>query len=266
MILYRRMLSDYRRSLVWWAIGITVAVALIVGMYPSIKGQAGLEKMIEDLPPAVKALAGAQGGLSIISPVGYLHARLFVLILPLLLTIFGIGAGARAIGAGEGDKTLEFLLSHPVSRRQVVLERYGAVVSMVVALAGVGLVATIALSAGVGILGDVSAGKLIGAFAASTCLALLFTTLAFAAGCALGRRGPAISIPTIIAVAGYLVHSLFSLAPSLSWLRPVSPWNWYLSEVILLRGPTLISIALPLALSAACLAAGLWRFERRDLR
>jgi ABC-2 type transport system permease protein len=266
VILFRRAVADFRRSLIGWSVGVCVAVVLIVGLYPSVQGQEGIEKMFDELPAAIKALAGAQGGLSIISPVGYLHSRLFVLILPLLLTIFGIGAGARLTGGSEDDKTLEFLLSHPVSRRRVVLERFAAVTAMVAGLGGVALISTLVMVAAIGVIPAVSVLHVVGACAATVCIALLFSSIAFATGCVAGRRAPAISIATIVAVGGYIVHSLFALVPSLAWTRPLSPWNWYLSDVILLSGPTLVSIAVPIAVAAAVVCGGLWRFERRDLR
>ena len=51
--------------------------------------------------------------------------------LPLLLLVFAIGLGARAIAGSEQEGTLELLLSNPVTRRTVVAERYLAMVGMI---------------------------------------------------------------------------------------------------------------------------------------
>jgi ABC-2 type transport system permease protein len=250
----------------WWLIGVLALVAFTVMLYPSVRGQSEIEDLMAGLPDAMKAMIGYDAAIPLTSPAGYLHARLFSTLAPLLLIVFGIGVGAQAIGGAEEDGHLEPLLANPVTRRRVAVERYlaGAVLLavLVVAMAA----ATLALAVGFDAMGGVSAAGLIGASVAAGALALLHQSLAYAIGAATGRRGPAVGVAAAVAIAGYLVHSLLSLVPALTALRFVTPWYWYLQRNMLAEGVPPVAIAGPVIGAAMLFVAGVALFARRDLR
>ena len=267
MIVATRAFRDRTRTLLWWSIAVSAMVLLIASMFPSIAGNEALEKMFDDMPAAVKMLAGAPEGISIVSPAGYLHSKLFALTLPLLLMIFGIGIGAHAIGGSEDDGTLELLLSNPVTRVRVAVERFVAMLALMSVLAIVAAVTMIATNMIVGEgLDDIPVGRTVAAVGASTCVAMVHASIAFAAGCVLGRRTPAIAVAAGLAVAGYMIEGLTATSNGLQFLGAPSPWHWYLDGVIIVDGPSMASIVLPLAVSAALAIVGIAVFVRRDLR
>ena len=66
------------------------------------------------------------------SPAGYFSTELFSFMVPLLLLVFGIGFGANAIAGDEEKGTLGFLLTNPVPRWRVVVDKFGVlIVSMI---------------------------------------------------------------------------------------------------------------------------------------
>ena len=146
-VVIARFLRDTRRSTAWWALGMVALVVFTVAFYPSVKGNEAFDQVFEDLPQAVRSLVGAQEGVPLTSPPGYLHGRLFSVMVPVLLVTLGIGLGARAIGGSEGDGTLELLLAQPVTRSRVVAERYGAVVAVLAAVSATLTVSLIAVLA-----------------------------------------------------------------------------------------------------------------------
>ena len=266
MTVARRLVADYRRSFFWWSVAMVVLVGSTVALWPSIRGQKQLEDLMRDLPEALQGLFGGGKGISFISPPGYLQSRLFSLLLPVLLLVFGIGIGARAVGGAEETGALELLLAHPVSRARVAGERYAAMVGLLVGLALVALLSLLAMSPAVGLLKGVSVGHLLWAGAAALAIALLHASLAFAVGCASGRRGAAITVAGAVAVAGYVLQGLIAASDSLRPARFVSPWHWYLEHNLLVDGPGFQALVLPLVLSAVVTLAGAWVFLRRDLR
>ena len=266
MTVAKRLVADHRRSFSWWAVAMVAMVGLTVALWPSIRGQQQFEDLMRDLPDAVKALFGAAEGISFISPPGYLQSRLFSLLLPVLLLVFGIGVGARAVGGAEENGTLELVLAHPVSRRRVVAERYLALVALVTGLAAVALVSLAALAPLVGLFEGISLRRLLGAFAAAVALTLLHASLAFAAGCVSGRRGTAIAVAGAVAVGGYVLHGLIAAADLLAPARFLSPWHWYLERNLLGSPPTFQAVVLPLIVTALVTAAGARVFTHRDLR
>lgn len=266
MNVLNRFLVDNRRPFVKWSIGMAGVVAISALLYPSVRDQPGFEETVESLPPAVKALAGLQSGVSILSAPGYLHSRIFSTMFPLILLLFAVAVGARAVGGSEEDGTLELVCAHPVTRLRVAVERYVGVVAAVAGLAGIGGLVLLALAPTVGLLEGVSVVRLLAAVTGAFGLGVLHAGIAFAAGCAAGRRGTAVAVAASVAVGGYLLHGLVTTVDLLEPLRFVSPWWWYLERNVLVSGPTLMGTLLPVALSPAVAAAGGSIFLRRDLR
>lgn len=266
MTVLARFLHDARRSIAWWAVGMLALVAFTVVFYPSVKGNPTFDELFEDLPPTVRALVGAQEGIPLTSPPGYLHGRLFAAMVPVLLLTFGIALGARAISGSEEDGSLELLLANPVSRRRVLVERYVAMVALHVVVTVVLAGSLLALAPTVGLLDGVPVGRLAAVGAAVFCLALLHATLAFAVGSATGRHGPAVAVATAAAAAGYLLEGVAASADGLGALQSLSPWHWYLERNILASGVAARAIAAPLALCLALVGVAAGTFNRRDLR
>jgi ABC-2 type transport system permease protein len=261
-----RALRDSRRSAAWWALGMVALVAFTVAFYPSVRDNPTFDELIEDLPEAMRALVGVQDGIPLTSPPGYLHGRLYAVMVPVLLLTFGIGHGAKAIGGSEADGTLELLLANPVTRRRVVAERYATLVLLLAGIAGVLTLSLLVLGPLVGLLDGVGITRLLSASAAAFCIALLHTTLAFAVGAATGRPGPAVALATAAASAGYLLQSLTAASDRLRSLEVLSPWHWYLDRNVLAEGVAPAAVAVPLVGAAVLFAVAAWRFDRRDLR
>jgi ABC-2 type transport system permease protein len=220
---------------------------------------------MRDLPASVKAFVGTQTGVSLLSPAGYLHGRFFTTLVPILLLIFAVSAGARAIAGAEDEGTLEMLLANPVSRRRVAVERYAGVVALVFALGLATFVSLLALAPPFGLLRGIAVGRLAAAVLAATSLAIFHASLAFAAGAALSGRSRAIAVPVVVAVAGYIAFGLVNSGVA-TILRFVTPWWWYMSRNILASGLSPEAVVVPLALSVVLAALGVAAFERRDLR
>jgi ABC-2 type transport system permease protein len=264
VIVLRRFLKDRRRLVLWWCVGLGAGVLLSIAFYPSFKQQGeALDRMMKDLPEGLKALAGAQGNVSLASPAGFLNSQVFVQVLPIALLVLAIGAGARAIAGAEDDGTLELLMSNPVTRQRVAVERYvGAILNVII----------VALAASIVVVGlgplfelDLPLSNMIGACGAVTCFAILHATIAFAVGAIMGGRGMAIAVGAAVGAGGFIVFGLVS-GNVLEPLRLVTPWWWYLSRNILAEGLPPEAIGLPLAVSAVLFAAGVNRFARRDLK
>jgi ABC-2 type transport system permease protein len=266
MTIARRFVLDRRRSFLWWAFGMAAMVAFTAALWPTVRGQEQFEELIRDLPEGLRALFGAGEGIPFTSAPGYLHSRLFSTLFPLLLLVFGIGLGARAIGGSEEEGTLELVLAHPVTRARVAAERFGALVLLVGGLTAAGLLSLLAVAPFVGLLDGVPVGRVLVAGLALAGIAILHASVAFAAGCALGRRGPALAVAGSLAVGTYLLQSLIAVTDVLDVARFVSPWHWYLDRNLLVQEATLVATALPLLLAAAVAVAGGWLFARRDLR
>jgi ABC-2 type transport system permease protein len=260
---YLKSLRDMRRSILWWSLGLIAMTALMIAVYPTIRDNPDLNKLVENYPEALKAFIAFGGVLDYTSGAGYLGTELFSFMVPLLLSIAAIGAGARATAGEEEAGTIELLLSNPVSRQRIVIEKTAALVTEILLLA---LVLWISLLVGVEIVDmDVAAENLAAATAAAALLAFSFGAIAVLAGAVTGRRGAAIGIPAALGVAAYLVSSLASLVDSLELASKASPYYHYVASDPLRHGLGLDHVGF--LLGVGFLAAGLaaLAFERRDL-
>lgn len=257
-----KTLHDRRRGFLGWSLGLIGLTALIAAYWPSVRDSPDLQSFVEDLPDAVKALTG-EGDYS--TPLGYLNAELFSFMIPLLFLAVAIGMGARAIAAEEERGTIDLLMSMPITRRRMLLEKVAA---GVLVLAGLGVVLFAACLLGSAVSGmDLPVGRLAQISLATVLLALPFGALALAIGCLTGARGLALGLTSAAAVAAYMLDALASLVQSLSDYRDLSPFAWYASDEVL-SGDGLALWRAALMAGVAVMFAGLAvvALERRDLR
>jgi ABC-2 type transport system permease protein len=266
MTIFRRLVQDRRRAAVWWTIGVMLGVALVVAIWPSVRNDDTLDRVVEHLPASMRALIGNQARIPLSSAPGYLQARLFSTTLPILLLVYAIGLGAGAIGAAEESGTLQLVVTAPITRTRIAFERFAASACLLLFMVGVGLVTVLLLGALVNLFDDVSVRRMGIATIAVAELSLLHLAIAFAAGAASGKRGTAISVASAIAVGGYIVYGLAASARAIQSVRVISPWWWFLDRNLLVQDPTFLTLGLPLLLAIGIFAFGVVQFDRRDLR
>jgi len=258
-----KTLYDKRRSFVWWCVGILAFVALYGAVYPSISGQTSLEKLINSYPQALKGFIGFGGNLDFISGAGYLGSEVFSFWGPVVLLAAAIAAGSSAIAGEEERGTLDLLLSLPLSRTRLLLEKLGALVVEVVALGAWLWILLVIVSAAAGM--GVSAWNLGAATLSLVLLALVFGTISLAIGAATGKRGLAIGLAAALAVAADVLNALAPLANWLSSAKMASLYYYYSHGDPLRHGfqgaDTLVLVAAVLVISAAAP----FLLRRRDL-
>ena len=258
--LFAKTVRDQRRALIGWGLGLAAIALMYAAFYPSIKDSASdFDKYLQNLPDAIRNVIGGD----FTTPAGYLRSETFSSMGPILFLVFAIGAGARAIAGEEEDGTLDLLLSTPIRRRQLLVDKIGAMVLTATALATV-LFLTLWL---VGPPFDLTVPAVdLGA----ACLLLLLLGLAFGAialaiGCATGHRGLALGLTGGFAVFAFIVNALAPSVDALAWLRPLSPFRWYLDPDPLVSGITPANVLVLLGIAVAGYLVAWYAFERRDL-
>jgi ABC-2 type transport system permease protein len=230
--LVRWELWQRRWSLLWWAVGVAALISVDMLLYGSIKDEtAQLSQVYDSLPANARALFSDSG--DFLTPVGYLSARVYYLLLPLLLSIFSIGLGANLLGREEQQGTLELLLARPVSRTKLLLSK---LLAGVVGLTWLGFIALTVAWACLRASGfsDISYGAIAAATLVAVLLAGLFGMIAFAFT-AMGRpaRSAALGIASLFAFMGYIVASLETTIHWLNWPSKLLPYHYYQPSNIL---------------------------------
>lgn len=257
-----RFLSDRRRSLAVWAVGLTAYAAFIVSFFPSIRDSPSFATALEDYPDALKELFGGEAGFDLTSGPGFVGAELYYLALPLLLTIVAIGYGA-ALGAEQESGLTDLILCNPLTRRRVIVERALTIVVAVTLLAGL---VTVAVAVGDAIVDlEIGLSPLLAAATGNVVLAVLHGLVALVAAAVTGKRSLAVGTATAAFALGYLLHVAAGFIDWLESARVLSPYYHATGSSPLATGWPVDNLAILLAVSAVALAAAVMAFDRKDL-
>ncbi len=258
---FLKSLRDQRRSFTWWAIGLVALTLFTVLFYPALGDAPELNELLGDEDSLIRAFVGNIDDLT--SPEGFLNSQLYFLLVPILLLVFAVAGGSGAIAGEEEKGTLDLLFSHPVRRSVVVLQKIGALILSTLALA-----ALIGITVAIGALlvdMDISPGGVASVTISSALLGLFFGALAFAIGCATGRRGTTLGITGAAAVLTYFVNALQPVVDILEPARFVTPFYYYIGADPLNNGLDLLHAAVLVAATALLTLVAVASFERRDI-
>lgn len=257
---FTKALFDARRSTLGWTIAIVGVGAMYAAFWPSIQ----TPQMQDALAAYPKGVLEAFNYDDLTSAAGYLSSSVYGLLVPLLVAVFTIAGGTRAVAGDEEAGTLDLLLAHPVSRQRLALQRFAALLLSIAVIAAVLGLAMIALS-GPAQFDGITAGE----FAAITVQLLLFGAffgaLAYAIGAATGRRALTLGVSAAAAVLAYLANSVIPQVKGLEWARNLSPFHWYLGGDPLVNGLQARGSLLLLTAVALLVGVGTWAFTRRDV-
>ena len=252
---------DRRRSLTWWSLGVAVYIAIIASVWPSMAGT-DMSGLLDQLPQAFLDLMGASD-YSMSTGAGYVSGELFGFMIPIFVLVLTIGAGGAAIGGAEVNGTLDLVLSHPITRRRVLLQN-AALIAAESAVFGAVIVVALAIASPLADL-RVSFVDSVGAVAGIVLLGIVFGWLALAIGAMSGSRGLALGLSGALAAATYLLGNLSGLVDFLRWGKWASPF-WYATSGSPLEHGYVWWHALPLvAVGVVILAVGAAVFDRRNL-
>ncbi|PRX51276.1 ABC-2 type transport system permease protein [Prauserella shujinwangii] len=257
--IFARAVRDQRRSLPAWAAATAALGALYASFYPQLADGA-MADMMADFPGPLRD-AFRLDDLS--SAAGYLGSSIFGLLLPLLMVVYAIATGTRAIAGDEEDGLLDVPLAHPVARTRLLGQRFAALATGTAVIAATVFLAMLAVR-GAAELESVSVAEFAAQCLNLALLGCCFGALAVGLGGALGRRTPVLAGTAAVAVVTY-VFDRFSGQLGADWLRHLSPFHHYLGGEPLRTGFQWADAGILLGASLVPLAAGAARFANRDL-
>lgn len=252
--LFTKALADLRWQVVWYGVGLAFLCTLVVYLYPSYQEQFGSF----EIPEAMKPLLGDAG---YDTPEGFLTAEFFSTG-PVLALVFAIMAGTALIAGEENAGTLELLLSQPLSRRRLILEKMAAfaVASMSIAvLIDIGWLLSVPF-----VEIDISLSKLLlGTFLMVPPL-LFVGMLALWASVAVASRKMATGLVSAYVVASFFLNYLAELVDVLRPARWLS-FNAYMNAGVLTSGVDFLRLAVLLIASLVLALLSVRAFENREI-
>ncbi|MEV6276222.1 ABC transporter permease subunit [Nocardia sp. NPDC051832] len=253
--IFTQTLTEQRRGLIGWSVGLAIVPMLYLPSYQSLKEQGSLDiqqnKMYE-----------AMGLSDFASATGYLNATVFSLMGLILLLIFAVTFAARSV-TQEENGMLDLLLAQPINRISLLAQRFAAL-AVQTAIVTTILLLSVMAGASQGKM-DIPAGNIAAASVGLGLLALVVGAITLLVGAVTGKRALTLGLASLVAVGGYLANNLGGMSESTEWLRKLSPFYYANGDSPLVNGFNILHLTVLVVLAAAALAAALGAFDRRDL-
>jgi ABC-2 type transport system permease protein len=254
---------DGRRRLkpaVALAVGLSAFAVLFVSLFPDLAAEIDLDAYVESMPPAMRAAFGVRA-LGTIE--GYLATELYSFGWVLLLGLYIAYATAETIAGDAETGRLDILLSLPVTRARLLLERFAA---LAVPIAVVNLLTPLAVLASVAWIGEsVALVDLLVVHAASVPYLLATASAGLLASVAFDRASSAQRVAAGVVFGLYLLESVV-VDTEFAWLGALSPTRYYDPTAILVDSQyDPLGSLLLLGATAVMLAVSVAVFRRRDI-
>lgn len=261
MNIYLKELRAHRRSLLVWSGIIILFTVTAYSKFSAFYNTPEVLALLDAMPGVVSALSLDAFNLTTVTGFFGMAASY----MSLLLAVAAAMWGSDIIAKEERDRTVEFALTLPVTRRRLLSAKAAATVTLCVLL--------LLVTWGVTLAGAQSYGPdgqfyrfvsltMLGFFL----LQLLFAALGFLLGCALRSHKRASAAAMALLLVAYFAALLPNLSVQLDWLRYITPFS-YFDAARILRDARLepLSVTLALLLAVACMLCAYVTYQRKDI-
>lgn len=263
MNIFIREMKAHRKSLIIWGIFIILMIASGMGKYTALySSDESMNDFMSKMPKSLQAIMG--GGAFDLSKASGYYGVLF-LYLVLMATIHASMLGADIISKEERDKTFEFLMVKPISRKKIITSKLLAALVNIVIVNIINLVFSIMLvsyyAKGESVTGDIAI-LMVGMFI----LQLIF--LFIGTGIAAISKNPktATSLSTAILLITFILSIAIDLNEKLICLKYLTPFKYYEAKDLMYGGGfNPVFLILSFIIIASLFFATYRFYEKRDL-
>lgn len=262
MNIFIREMKAHRKGLILWIIGMLFMIVASMGKYVATSQTGGLNEMMAKMPKSMQAIMGT-GTFDLTKVSGY-YGILFIYII-LIATIHGAMIGADIISKEERDKTSEFLLVKPVSRKNIITSKLLAAIANIVILNICTLIVSLSTVNKYGNGEDVTQDiviLMIGMFI----LQVMFMVIGTSIAAVLKNPKVATSISTGILLTTFLISLIIDISSNFQWLKYLTPFKYFEAKNLMYGGGfDLVFVILSLVIIGALTTVTYIFYNKRDL-
>jgi ABC-2 type transport system permease protein len=264
-VVFTNTLQRNWRSALYWGISVALLGVYVIVVLPNVDVLEQYAGLINSMPPVLLAALGITDTAQIATPEGFLAVGFFGYIM-LIMAAYGVIAGLNVTANEEDRGILDVVLSLPISRWRVVIERflaYTAIIIGILVLTAVLMTLAVQLNPTM----NFDTGKmLVGIFnlLPGSLTVLAFTTFI---GTLARSRSLAAGIAAGFVALSYFIDFIGNAASSTtaSALRVLSFFSYYDGGHIMSTGLQWGNVLVLLAAALVLVVGGIWCFERRDI-
>jgi len=267
--LFRTTLKLSQWAIVAWAVFLVLYGLLMILLFPSIQESSGpMEEYVRSLPEGLLSAMGlteevlddmfATGGFSLAGFLGTEYLTWWPLVAGIYAFMFGSGIVAREAERG----TMEFLLSHPISRHRVVVSKFASFLAIV----GILVVCSIlGIAAGLPTVDEnLNMMRVFLVFVQGGLVVTAIAAYSLLVSCLVLDPRKAMTIAGGITAALYILNLLGPIMGPFDWLQKLSLFYHFQPFEMLLQGNFALSgLLVYIGITAVCFAAALVVFQRR---
>lgn len=263
MNIYWRELSINRQAMLIWAVILAGLGILVIAFFPTIAQQAeSIQKLMAGMPKGLLAAFGMEK-ISVTDLMGYYTTKQYTT-LTLFGSIYAIILASGVLSKEENEKTIEFLLSKPVSRSKIISAKLLSIITIItifnilitfIMYISLEIVKTTAYSIKIFLLLSLAA----------LLLQITFASLGFLASVIIRRSQNVLPFSLGLLLVTYFLSIASALAEKLDFLKYFSPFKYVDAVDILTQQriePQFLSIMLVINLVA--IALSYYLYQRKD--
>jgi len=233
MNMYWRELSINRQALLIWSIILAGMGVLVMAFFPSIAQQAeNLQQLMASMPKGLLAAFGMDK-ISVTDILGYYATKQYTTF-TLAGSIYAIILASSMLSKEENDKTIEFLLSKPVSRSEILTAKLGSIITLIIVF---NLLITIVMYISLQVVktADFSIKTFLLLSLAALLLHLTFASLGFLASVIIRRSQNVLPFSLGLVLVSYFLGIAAVLSEKLDFLKYFSPFKYVDAVDILIQ-------------------------------
>ena len=260
---FTKTLYERRFFLLGWTLGFAAIAALMASFYPAMHQDGAIDSLLANMPAAFKGLVGSLGDLSQFDT--YIASQLFDIRVPLIAGIMAIILGLGLSVGDEEKGDVRTVLSLPVSRVSLFVQKWLAMVFIMVVII-LGMVAGVyAVLPFIDIPAQIATEDMLQLSLMTLLVMVTYGTLPFAIGFATGRRAVASGVAIWVVIGSFILTTFGQAVDWLSDFEKLSLLHYFPAVEIVKSGLQLSDVLVYTGLTAVLLVVGLVLFRRRDV-
>lgn len=265
MLLFKRELIKNRKSTMLWTSILLVYNVSMLAFYPSMMGSMKdkMDILMNSFPKEMIVAFGLDK-VSITEMLGFYNTYCYLLV-TILGGIFAVLQGISILAKEEDEKTIEFLLSKPVTRNKIITSKISAVFANIVIL---NTVVSLISFIGIEIVKDESYNKraLLLLFAAPVLMQLVFAAIGLVISVFIIKAR--INFPTGVGIVlgFYFISIITAISDKAEFLKYFTPFKYFDgADIITSRSIAPIYLAIVAAVTFGCVAATYLVYNKKDI-
>ena len=262
MNIFIKELKANRKALIIWSVCMILLVVSGMGKYTAYSSGGASTEVFDKLPHTMKVLLGL-GNFEVTKISGF-YAFLFPYI-QITVAIHAVLLGSGIIAKEERDKTTEFLIAKPISRKAIITAKLLAALLNVVIINIVSLLSSIAIVSSFNASEDIT-GEIILLHVSMFLVQLIYLSLGTVLAAFMRKSKKSGAIATNILIIGFVISKVTDLVEELKALNIFAPFNYFnLERLVKNNEMSMVITILSIMLIAGFSVLTYYFYQRRDM-